>query len=135
MVDPVPGLRPATGHASLLMNPIPPPSLTLAWTCLGLAIMFEVVGTTHMKLSQGLTNLRATAVMFGCYAAAFALNALAVRRLDLSVTYAIWSGVGTALTAAIGFLYFHEPMTALRLVGILLIIAGVFALRWSVPAA
>lgn len=113
---------------------IPVPSLGLAWTLLATAILFEVAGTTHMKMSQGMSNVRATVIMFVCYAVAFALNTRVVQRLDLSVTYAIWSGVGTALTALIGFLYFKEAMTGLRVAGILLIIAGVVALHWSVPA-
>lgn len=113
---------------------IPIPSLNVAWSFLATAILFEVAGTTHMKLSQGMTNIRATIIMFGCYAIAFSLNTMAVRRLDLSVTYAIWSGVGTALTAVIGFMYFKEAITLLRVMGIMLIIAGVLALHWSVPS-
>ena len=113
---------------------LPIPSLGLAWIFLAIAIVFEVVGTTHMKLSQGLSNGKATIIMFACYAVAFSFNAMAVRKLDLSVTYAIWSGVGTAATAMIGFLYFKEPASALRVSGILLIIAGVMALHFSVPS-
>jgi multidrug transporter EmrE-like cation transporter len=40
---------------------------------------------------------------------------LALRRLELSVVYAIWSGVGTALTALIGIAYFREPLTLIEL--------------------
>jgi small multidrug resistance pump len=104
------------------------------WWFLSAAIMFEVAGTTLMKLSDGLRNLTPTIAMFGFYACAFACNAIAVRKLDLSVTYAIWSGVGTAATAFIGFVYFKEPLTAMRLAGIVMIVSGVFALRLSVPA-
>ena len=86
-----------------------------------------------MKLSQGFKNIVPSIMMFGFYAVAFGFNTFAVRKLDLSVTYAIWSGVGTALTAIIGFAYFKEPLTALRMTGIFLIIAGVAALHFSVP--
>lgn len=104
-----------------------------AWWFLTFAILFEVAGTTCMKLSQGFKNLAPSIMMFGFYAIAFGFNTFAVRKLDLSVTYAIWSGVGTALTAIIGFAYFKEPLTALRMTGIFLIIAGVTALYSSVP--
>jgi small multidrug resistance pump len=104
------------------------------WWFLSAAIVFEVCGTTLMKLSDGLRNLTPTLAMFCFYGCAFACNSMAVRKLDLSVTYAIWSGVGTAATAIIGFIYFKEPATALRLTGVVLIVAGVFALRLSVPA-
>lgn len=105
----------------------------LAWMCLSFAILFEVAGTTCMKMSNGFKNIGPSIAMFGFYAIAFGFNTFAVRKLDLSVTYAIWSGVGTALTAIIGFMYFKEPMSALRVGGVFLIIAGVCALRMSVP--
>jgi small multidrug resistance pump len=107
-------------------------TVTMAWIFLACAILFEVVGTTNMKMSQGFKNLAPSITMFVCYAIAFGFNTMAVRKLDLSVTYAIWSGVGTALTALIGFLYFKEPVSVLRVTGIFLIIAGVCALYMSV---
>jgi small multidrug resistance pump len=105
------------------------------WWFLSIAIFLEVCGSTCMKLSDGFRNLSPTMLMFAFYACAFACNAMAVRKLDLSVTYAIWSGVGTAATALIGFMFFKEPVTTLRVAGLFLIIAGVAALRFSVPAA
>jgi small multidrug resistance pump len=107
-------------------------TVTTAWIFLACAIVFEVAGTTCMKLSQGFKNIGPSIAMFGFYAVAFGFNTMAVRKLDLSVTYAVWSGVGTAMTATIGFMYFDEPMSALRLTGIFLIIAGVCALHASV---
>jgi small multidrug resistance pump len=107
-------------------------TVTTAWIFLACAILFEVAGTTCMKMSQGFKNLTPSIAMFGFYAVAFGFNTMAVRKLDLSVTYAVWSGVGTALTAIIGFMYFKEQMSALRLTGIFLIIAGVCALHFSV---
>lgn len=104
-----------------------------AWMFLAFAILFEVAGTTCMKLSEGFKNLTPSIAMFGFYAIAFGFNTMAVRKLDLSVTYAVWSGVGTALTAIIGFLYFKEPASAIRVTGIFLIIAGVCAVQMSVP--
>ncbi len=53
---------------------------------------------------------------------------LALKRLDLSVTYAIWSGVGTALAAMIGIAYFREPLTLFKLASLLLVVLGVVGL-------
>jgi small multidrug resistance pump len=53
---------------------------------------------------------------------------LALKRLDLSVTYAVWSGVGTALAALIGVVSFREPVTALKLASLALIVLGVAGL-------
>jgi small multidrug resistance pump len=105
------------------------PTLSQAWWLLSVAIVFEVVGTTCMKLSQGFTHLLPSCIMFACYALAFACNTFATKTLDLSVTYAVWSGVGTVATAAIGILYFRESGTALKLVCISLILIGVMGLH------
>ena len=105
------------------------PTMAQAWALLALAIVFEVVGTACMKLADGFTNWVPASVMFGCYALAFACNTFVVRTVDLSITYAVWSGVGTVLTAAVGMLYFREPSTALKLASIGLIVIGVMGLN------
>jgi len=54
---------------------------------------------------------------------------LTLKHLELGVAYAIWAGLGTALIAAIGFIFFQEPITAVKLFCIALIIAGVLGLH------
>ena len=86
----------------------------MPWIFLTVAILFEVAGITSMKLSRGLTEpvpSLAVVVFYVCSAAAVIL---AMKKLELSTAYAIWSGVGTALAAAIGVVYFREPMTLLE---------------------
>jgi small multidrug resistance pump len=56
---------------------------------------------------------------------------LALKKVDVSIAYAIWSGVGTALIATIGVLWFREPITLLKSFGLLAIIGGVIALNLS----
>jgi small multidrug resistance pump len=107
------------------------PTLTEAWTLLAIAIAFEVMGTTCMKLSQGFTRPAPSVAMFVFYALAFSCNTLAVKTLDLSITYAVWSGVGTIATACIGIFFFKEAATALKMASISLILAGVFGLYAS----
>jgi small multidrug resistance pump len=51
------------------------------------------------------------------------------QKIDVSVAYAVWSGIGVALIASIGVLYFREPITLLKLIGILAMIVGVVALN------
>jgi small multidrug resistance pump len=106
-----------------------PLSVGQAWAMLGLAIVFEVAGTTCMRLSESFTRLTPSVLIFVFYAASFALNTVITRTLGLSVVYAVWSGVGTLLTALIGVLYFKEPATALKLASIGLIVIGVFGLH------
>ena len=88
----------------------------------------EVIGTTNMKLSGGFTKTLPSVLMFVFYGFSFAFLTLALKKIDLSLSYAIWSGVGTALIATIGFLYFKEPVTAIKLVSIGLIVIGVVGL-------
>lgn len=112
------------------------PTVNQAWAVLAVAIVLEVAGTTCMRLSEGFSRPTPSVLIFVFYAASFALNTLVIRTLGLSVVYAVWSGVGTVLTAAIGFLYFREPATAVKLASIGLIVIGVLGLHTSmrVPA-
>ena len=101
----------------------------LYWLCLAGAIVLEIAGTTSMKLSQGFTRTLPSVLLFVFYASSFALMTVAVKRIDMSVSYAIWSGVGTAAIVAIGVLFLGESLTVPKLVGIALIIAGVIVLN------
>lgn len=103
----------------------------MSWLYLFAAILFEVAGTMSMKFSQGLTKLLPSVLIFVFYAAAFALVTIALRKIELSVAYTIWAGVGTALVAAIGIFYFGEQATALKVASIALVIAGVVGLKLS----
>lgn len=100
-----------------------------AWAVLGAAIVLEVAGTTCMRLSEGFTRPTPSVLIFVFYALSFGLNTFVIRTLGLSVVYAVWSGVGTVLTALIGFLYFKEPATAFKLASIGLIVIGVMGLH------
>jgi small multidrug resistance pump len=106
----------------------------LYWLCLAGAIVLEIAGTTSMKLSQGFTRTLPSVLIFVFYALSFALMTVAVKRIDMSVSYAIWSGVGTSLIALIGVLWFRESLTAVQIGSIVLIISGVIGLRAGAAA-
>jgi small multidrug resistance pump len=99
------------------------------WIYLGLAILFEVAGTTCMKLSSGFTKAVPAIWMGLFYCICFFFLTLALKRIDVSVAYAVWSGIGVALIASIGVFCFGEPVTALKVIGMLAIIGGVVALN------
>jgi len=101
----------------------------LYWVYLLIAIAFEVMGTTSMKLSEGFSKLVPSAAVVVFYLLSLGMLTLTLKKLDMSIAYAIWAGVGTALIAGIGVFYFKEPMTALKLGSISLIIAGVVGLN------
>lgn len=99
------------------------------WLFLAGAIILEVAGTTSMKLSQGFTRIVPSILIFVFYAASFAALTLALKKIEVSIAYAVWSGVGTALIGAIGIFHFREHATALKLISMLLIIIGVIGLN------
>lgn len=101
------------------------------WLHLTFAILAEVAGTTCMKLSAGFTKLTPSMLMWVLYGICFYFLTLALKKVDIGVAYAIWSGVGTALIATIGVLYFREPISILKVIGIVAIIEGVVALNLS----
>lgn len=101
------------------------------WLYLVLAIITEVSGTTLMKLSRGFTVLLPSILMFIFYLLSLSLLTLALRKIDVSVGYAVWSGVGTGLIALLGFIIFKEPLTPLKVLSLGLIIAGVVGLNLS----
>lgn len=103
----------------------------MSFIYLALAILFEVGGTTCLKLSDGLTRPMASVGIFVLYSAAFAFLALALKRLEVSSVYAIWSGAGTALIAVIGVAVFDESFSAVKAASIALIIIGVVGLNLS----
>jgi small multidrug resistance pump len=100
----------------------------MPWLLLFAAILLEVAGITSMKLSRGFAEPIPSLAVPVFYLLSAAAVILALKRLDLSVTYAIWSGVGTALAAMIGIAYFREPLTLLKLASLALVVIGVAGL-------
>lgn len=101
------------------------------WFFLVMAILSEVAGTVCMKLSAGFSKTLPSVLMWVFYGICFAFLAFTLKKIDVGVAYAIWSGVGTALIAAVGVIYFREPFTLIRCIGLLTIIVGVIILNLS----
>ncbi len=102
-----------------------------AWIYLTLAIVLEVAGTISMKLSDGFTKLTPSIALGIFYILSITALTFALKKIDVSMAYAIWAGIGTALISIIGILYFKEPMNLLKVVGVVFIIVGVVALHLS----
>ncbi|MTE18518.1 QacE family quaternary ammonium compound efflux SMR transporter [Streptomyces sp. TRM43335] len=101
----------------------------MVYLMLACAILAEVLATTSMKFSDGFTRLWPTLGTAAGYAVAFALLAQTLRSMPVGTVYAIWSGVGTAAIALIGMVFIGEAVNAARIVGILLVVAGVVVLN------
>jgi small multidrug resistance pump len=102
-----------------------------SWLLLAVAIVLEVCGTTSMKLSQGFTRWLPSTLIFVFYGLSFTALTFVLRRLEVSVVYAVWSGAGTALIAFIGILWFRESLTPTKVVCLLCIVGGVVGLNLS----
>lgn len=96
-----------------------------------LAIAFEVCGTTCMKLSEGFSKLFPSVLIFLFYAISFFFFTLALKGIDVSIAYAIWAGLGTALITVVGIFWFKEPATALKMISLFVVVAGVIGLHLS----
>lgn len=107
----------------------------IGWVYLLAAIVLEVCGTLSMKLSEGFTKPLPSVMIFVFYVASLFLLTLAVKRIDVSTAYAVWAGLGTTLIAVVGFVWFREPVTLIKVLSIALIIAGVVGLRLTSKGA
>lgn len=99
------------------------------WCVLLLAVILEVIGTSCLKASHGLTRPLLSVVSIGCYVASVIGLAVALKSLDVSVAYAVWAGLGIVCIAVIGVLVFGETMTLARLIFISFILVGVVGLN------
>ncbi len=106
----------------------------MAWLMLAGAILTEVIATTALKLSDGLSRLVPSIVVAVGYILSFVLLAQALKlHLQVSVAYAVWSGVGTAAIAVIGVFLLDEPVNLAKAIGIGLVIIGVVVLNLATP--
>ena len=101
----------------------------MAWVFLGVAIALEVVATSLLKSTDGFTRVWPTVACLVGYAGAFYALTLSLRELQVGTAYAMWSGIGTAAIATIGVVFLHEPLTVTKVVGIVLVVAGVVVLN------
>ncbi len=101
----------------------------MAWVFLSAAIAFEVAATSLIGFTNGFRHLWWTVAVLAGYGVSFYMLAQAVRKLEIGLVYAIWSGVGTAAIVTIGVIFLGESVTVPKLVGIGLIVAGVLVLN------
>jgi small multidrug resistance pump len=101
-----------------------PPALILT-----AAILTEVTATVALKYTDGFTRLLPSVVVVAGYGLSFWFLALALRHFELSLTYAVWAGAGTALIAVIGVVALGESLTVLKALSLGLVILGVVGLN------
>ncbi len=98
---------------------------------LAIAIVFEVTGSSLLKLTNGFKKWLPTVGMVAGMGISFYCMSLALTAIPLGTAYAIWSGAGTALTAAVGVMLYKESIHTKKVLGLVCIIAGVILMKLS----
>lgn len=101
----------------------------MGFLLLAVSILTEVTGSTMLKLSDGFRKKLPVIGMIVSFLVSFYFLSLTLLHIPLSLAYAIWSGVGTALTALAGVWFFREQLTRSTVVGIALLLVGVVLLN------
>ncbi len=105
------------------------------WVLMTLAILGEIAGTSFLKLANGWERPWAWVGVGAGFGLAMVLLSQLLQKMDVSVVYAIWSGVAIALIAVVGVLVFHETMSWRRMAGLLATIIGIVLLQLDAKTA
>ena len=103
--------------------------MSLSTLYLALAIVGEVIATSALKATEGMTKPGPTAIVVAGYSVSFLLLSKALRVIPVGIAYAIWSGVGTVLVTAISWLMFRQRLEPAVLAGMALIVGGVVVIN------
>lgn len=103
----------------------------MSWLYLALAIVFETIGTTLLKLSNGFSVLIPSVGTVFSYIFSFLFLSYALKTIDVSIAYAVWGALGILLISTIGVIFFHEQLSLIKIVSIILIVLGTIGLRLS----
>lgn len=101
----------------------------MAWIYLAAAAFFEIVFALSMKYSEGFTRIVPSVITFFAVIAGVGFLTLSMKTLPVSVAYPIWTSVGTLGTVVLGFFLFGEALTLTKVASVIVIIAGVIALK------
>ncbi|MFC3072833.1 quaternary ammonium compound efflux SMR transporter SugE [Shinella pollutisoli] len=102
----------------------------MSWILLTLAGLLEIGWAIGLKYTDGFTRPLPTALTAVSLVASMVLLGLAVKTLPMGTAYAVWTGIGTVGTAILGIVLFAEPVTAMRLGCIALIVLGILGLKF-----
>lgn len=107
----------------------------MSWIYLFLAGLLEVAWAVGLKASHGFSRPLPSFVTVVCMIFSFWLLALAMRGLPLGTAYAVWTGIGAVGAFVVGIIAFGEAASALRILSIVLIIAGLVGLKLATPGS
>jgi quaternary ammonium compound-resistance protein SugE len=101
----------------------------MAWVYLVVAGLFEIAWAIGLKYTESFSRLWPSIGTVAAMVISVVLLGIALRELPVGTGYAVWTGIGTVGTAILGIALFAEPATAMRLICIGLIVAGIVGLK------
>jgi len=101
----------------------------MKYLLLGLAILFEVIGSSFMKLSFGFSKLIPIAITIIAYLISFYFFSQTLKVFSLGIAYALWAGLGIVLTALVSVFVFKQNLDWPAILGIILIVGGVLVMN------
>lgn len=105
----------------------------MSWIYLLIAGLLEVIWAWSMKQSEGFTRLAPSTITIVAMIASFWLLSLAMRALPLGTAYTVWTGIGAVGAFVVGVTVLGEPLTALRLLAVVLIVSGLVLMKLASP--
>lgn len=102
----------------------------MGWFYLIVAGLFEIGWPIGLKMSQDPAS-RVSGILVAVVLMLFSgiFLWLAQRQIPISTAYAVWTGIGAAGTLIVGVLYYGDPLSCAKILGVALIVAGVATLK------
>ena len=106
----------------------------ISWIILFVAGLLEISWAIGLKYTAGFTRLGPSIFTIATLVGSFVLLGIAAKNLPIGVAYSVWVGIGAVGTVLFEIWLLGEPASALRLISVGLIIAGIVGLKMSMPA-
>jgi quaternary ammonium compound-resistance protein SugE len=101
----------------------------LAWTCLAVAGLLEVVWVIGLKRSEGFTKVLPTLVTVLGLTGSMGLLGVSMRTIPMATAYAVWVGIGVVGTALVGIFWFRESWSAAQALCLVLLVIAIAGLK------
>lgn len=101
----------------------------MSWIYLLIAGILEIGWAIGLKYTEGWSKLYPSLITVVLMIASFQFLSMALKTLPIGTAYAVWTGIGAVGTAVVGMLFFGEPRDIIRVLCVLLIVAGIVGLK------
>lgn len=96
----------------------------MGYIYLTIAIVTEIIGTSYLKETEGFTRLGPSIICVLAYIVCHLSFAKCLTRMNLSVGYAVWCGIGLVITTVVSVFVYKEKITVAGMAGVIFIIVG-----------